>query len=64
MSENKERETKLAEQQALAGKTARAQPSSGHLVWKIVGGMALAAVAAGVITSLRDIKRYLRISTM
>jgi hypothetical protein len=67
MNENTVGETKLREQQELATR-ARAQElcghSSGHLVWKIVGGMALAVVAAGVIASLNDIKRYIRISTM
>lgn len=33
-------------------------------VWKIIGGVALAAVAAAVIVSIPDIKRYIRISTM
>lgn len=37
---------------------------SNHLLWKIVGGAALAAVAAGVITNLSDIRRYIKISTM
>ncbi|HEV7475720.1 MAG TPA: hypothetical protein VGN90_16820 [Pyrinomonadaceae bacterium] len=65
MSENKVSETKLAEQQARAAEAseARCQPS-GHLVWKIIGGAVLALVAAGVITNLHDIKRYIRISTM
>jgi hypothetical protein len=59
-------ETRLREQQqraaaARAGQTC-AHPS--HVVWKIVGGLALAVVAAGVIASLSDIKRYIRISTM
>jgi hypothetical protein len=33
-------------------------------VWKIVGGAAAVAVVAGLITSLSDIKRYIRISRM
>lgn len=33
-------------------------------VWKIIGGVALVAVAAAMIVSLPDIKRYIRISTM
>lgn len=37
---------------------------SNHILWKIVGGAALAAVAAGVVANLPDIKRYIRISTM
>lgn len=64
MSENKVSETKLAQQQAQASESARANHSSGHLVWKIVGGMALALVATGLITSLHDIRRYIRIMRM
>jgi hypothetical protein len=33
-------------------------------IWSIVGGVALVAVAAAVIVSLPDIKRYIKISTM
>ena len=36
----------------------------GHHVWKIVGGLALAVVAATVMASLPDIKRYIRITRM
>ena len=36
----------------------------GHHVWKIVGGVALAAVAAGVVAFLPDIKRYIRMTRM
>ena len=66
MSEQRVGETKLREQQELARERARelCGHTSGHLVWKIVGGMALAVVAAGVIASLDDIKRYIKISTM
>lgn len=35
-----------------------------HLLWKIVGGAALAVVGAGVIRMLPDIKRYIRMSMM
>lgn len=67
MSENRMGETKLREQQELAARERAREVcghSSGHLVWKIVGGMALAVVAAGVIASLHDIRRYIRISSM
>jgi hypothetical protein len=37
---------------------------SDRLLWKIVGGAALAVVGAGVIRMLPDIKRYIRISMM
>jgi ATP-dependent Lon protease len=38
--------------------------SAAGLAWKIVGGTALALVAAAVLFSLPDIKRYIKISTM
>ncbi len=38
--------------------------SSGMGVWSIVGGIALVAVAAGVVMSLPDIKRYMKIRNM
>jgi hypothetical protein len=66
MREIRTGETKLREQQQRTA-DARSAQSCGHpshLVWKILGGMALAAVAAGVIASLEDIKRYIKISTM
>ena len=67
---NKVSETKSGDLQALAAEAARASESarpsgpSGRLVWKIVGGMALAALAAGLITSMQDIRRYIRITRM
>lgn len=38
--------------------------SSRVSIWYIVGGAALVLVAATVITSLHDIRRYLRIRSM
>lgn len=35
-----------------------------HLTLKIIGGAALAALVAGVIVALPDLKRYIKISTM
>lgn len=32
--------------------------------FKIIGGIALALIAVGVITQLNDIRRYIKISTM
>jgi hypothetical protein len=57
------RETRLREPQERVAAN-RATQKSGHLVWKIVGGAVLALVATGVITSLHDIRRYIKISTM
>ncbi|MDT5122183.1 MAG: hypothetical protein QOC96_1665 [Acidobacteriota bacterium] len=34
------------------------------MLWSIIGGAALVLVAAAVIVSLPDIKRYIKISTM
>jgi len=64
MNENKAGETKLREQQELAAEAAQIKQSSSHLVLKIVGGAAVALVAAGIINSLHDIRRYIRISRM
>ncbi len=66
MGETRLGETKLREQQERAAEARAAQACDhpSHLVWKIVGGMALAVVAAGVIASLNDIRRYVRIMKM
>ncbi len=64
MSENRVSETKLAEQQARVAQARCPEPSGGHLVWKIIGGAAIALVAAGVLSNLYDIRRYIRISNM
>jgi hypothetical protein len=42
----------------------RSRGSSGINLWSIVGGAALMVMAAAVIVSLPDIKRYIKISTM
>lgn len=69
MSENNTGETKLREQQEreVAARTQRATTTrggSGNLMWKVVGGMALALLATGLIASLHDIRRYIKITTM
>ena len=38
--------------------------SSNHLVWKILGGTTLAALAYGLVANFSDIKRYIKITTM
>jgi len=38
--------------------------SSNHIVWKILGGATLAAVAYGLVTNFADIKRYIKITSM
>lgn len=42
----------------------REKSSSGVNILYIIGGATIALVAAGVLFSLRDIKRYIRISSM
>lgn len=42
----------------------RERRSSGMSVWTIIGGVSLVAVAALVVMSYPDIKRYIKISTM
>ena len=64
MNENRVSGTKLRRKQVLAADEAASRQSSGHLVWKIVGGAALALVATGLIASLHDIRRYIRIMRM
>lgn len=64
MSENRMSETKLREQQERAARSAKSGQSSGHLVWKIVGGVVLALAATTLIASIQDIRRYIRISRM
>ncbi len=64
MREYRMSETKLREQQALASESAQPRPSSNHLIWKIVGGVVLAVAATTLITSLNDIRRYIRITRM
>jgi len=44
--------------------SANQRKHSGHRVWKLVGGVALAVVAAGLIASMGDIRRYIRITRM
>ena len=55
---------KLKEEQIPESARAPEPPASKHLVWKIVGGAVVALVAAGVLTSLNDIRRYIRIRNM
>ena len=38
--------------------------SGNHLIWKVVGGAALAVVATTLVVSFKDIVRYIKISTM
>jgi hypothetical protein len=67
MSENRMGETKLREQQERAARSAKAATtcqSPAHVVWKIVGGAALAFAAITLIANLDDIRRYIRISRM
>lgn len=42
----------------------REQKSSDMSIWKVVGGAALLVVAYGVISSIPDIQRYMKIRSM
>jgi hypothetical protein len=36
----------------------------GGTFWKVLGGAMVLAVAAGVVANLKDVRRYIKISTM
>jgi len=42
----------------------KCEHSAGKRFFKILGGVALALVAAGIITQFNDIRRYIKISSM
>lgn len=42
----------------------RDNDAGGLSIWHVAGGIVLAGLAAAVIVNLRDIKRYIKISTM
>lgn len=42
----------------------KCEKSSNGTVWKVIGSIALGALAAAVIYNLPDIKRYIKITTM
>jgi hypothetical protein len=65
MTEYRVNESKLREQQQEeAREDSCVTQSSGHLVLKILAGAVVGLVAWGVITSLGDIKRYIRMTRM
>lgn len=64
MSAIKLEQVKLKETQSPETTRAPEPPKPKHLIWKIAGGAAVALVAAGILTSLHDIRRYIRISRM
>jgi hypothetical protein len=45
-------------------RTGRCEHSGSIRVLKILGGIAIAMVAIGVLTQINDIRRYIKISTM
>ena len=57
-------ETKLREQHESAASEREFKRPSGHLGWKIAGGVVLALAATAVFTSLNDIRRYIRMTRM
>lgn len=48
----------------MEARTGRCEHISAIRVLKILGGLAIAAVAVGVLTQINDIRRYIKISTM
>ena len=42
----------------------RCEHSGGMRFLKILGGLAVAVIAVGVLTQMNDIRRYIKISTM
>jgi len=38
--------------------------TGGHRFLKIIGSIAIAAIALGVLTQMHDIRRYIKISSM
>lgn len=61
MSQMRPEQSVMRRSESLERKTRK---SGGLGVWSIIGGAALVIMAAAVLTSLPDIKRYIKISTM
>ena len=64
MTEYRVNESKMKEQQHELGRESPRCNHSSHLVLKVVAGAMVGLVAFGVITSLNDIKRYIRMRQM
>ena len=64
MTEYRVNESKLREQQHELAREAPRCNHASHLVLKVVAGAVVGLVAFGVITSLSDIKRYIRMRQM
>lgn len=48
----------------MGGRHDKRRHSGGGRFLKIIGGLAIAAVAVGLLTQMNDIRRYIKISTM
>ena len=48
----------------MGNRSERREHRGGIRFLKIIGGIAVAALAVGVISQLHDIRRYIKISTM
>jgi len=48
----------------MGGRHGRRGHSGGGRFLKLIGGLAIAAVAVGLLTQINDIRRYIKISTM
>lgn len=64
MSDYRVDERIMREQQEWPREASRAKQSSSHVVLKVIAGAAIGLVAYGVLTSLHDIKRYIRMTRM
>ena len=48
----------------MGNRSERCEHAGGIRFLKIIGGIAVAMLAVGVLTQLHDIRRYIKISTM
>lgn len=48
----------------MGDRNGRCEHVAGRRLLKIFGGLAIAAIAWGVISQIHDIRRYIKISTM
>ena len=46
------------------GKEHNCEHAGGSRLLKVIGGIAIALLAVGVLTQMHDIRRYIKISTM
>lgn len=64
MTEYRVDESKMREQQEWPREASPAKHSSSHVILKVIAGAVVGLVALGIVTSLSDIKRYIRMTRM